>query len=92
MISQRQSTIRTWTATVVMFVIAMILAGCTNNGAPPKDSLKQENIVYFKDTRTGVCYAAMNSLDSHSLSNSTTLTYVPCTPEVEEQIRKDGVR
>ena len=69
------------------FVLALIfLAGCTSNSAPDRSDLKSTNIVYFKDDRTNVCYAAMNSLDGHSGWHTTSITYVPCTPEVEKQI------
>ena len=71
------------------FAIGMVLVinGCaTLNSAPSKADLKEDNIVYFKDSRTGVCYAALNSTGSGGYS-STTITYVPCTPEVEKLIK-----
>lgn len=33
--------------------------------------------IYFKDTRTGLCFASL------LLYNTTQITYVPCTKEVE---------
>jgi hypothetical protein len=67
-------------------VLATFLIGCSVNSAPSKSDLKETNIVYFKDSRTGVCYAAMNSTGSDGFT-STTITYVPCTPEVERMIQ-----
>lgn len=67
-------------------LLAAFLIGCTMNSAPSKSDLKETNIVYFKDSRTGICYAALNSTASDGFS-STTLTYVPCTPEVEKLIK-----
>ena len=63
------------------------LVGCTYNSAPNPSSLKSGNLTYFKDARTGICYAGMNSLDVHSGWKTTTITYVPCTPEVEKMIK-----
>lgn len=66
---------------------ATIVSGCTSNSAPKSSDIEPEkNITYFKDTRTGVCYAAMNSLDGHSGWKTTSITYVPCNSEVERLI------
>jgi hypothetical protein len=65
----------------------LALGGCAHNSAPSMSDLKPESIVYFKDTRTGICYAAMNSLDGDSGWYTTTITYVPCTPEVGRMIK-----
>jgi hypothetical protein len=67
-------------------LLAVFLVGCTINSAPKPADLKEQNIVYFKDSRTGICYAALNSLGG-DYSNTTTITYVPCTPEVEKLIK-----
>jgi hypothetical protein len=78
-----------WEKAPSRLVVALIgitfLIGCTINSAPSKSDLKEENIVYFKDSRTGICYAALNSYNGNT--TTTTFTYVPCTPEVEKMIK-----
>jgi hypothetical protein len=72
---------------LILVAVLAAAAGCgTMNSAPSKSDLKEENIVYFKDSRTGICYAALNSASTDGFS-STTITYVPCTPEVEKLIK-----
>jgi PBP1b-binding outer membrane lipoprotein LpoB len=79
---------------VVMLLIvagaALVLDGCTSNSAPSQSDLKPENLTYFKDSRTDVCYSAMSSLDAHSGWKTTTITYVPCTEKVEAAIKADA--
>jgi nitrous oxide reductase accessory protein NosL len=65
-------------------VATMMLAGCQMNSAP--DPVKSNNIVYFQDERTDICFAATNSY--HDGTYQTTLTYVPCTPKVLAMVKK----
>jgi hypothetical protein len=52
-----------------------LLVGCQQNSKP---SLPDEsNIVYFKDSRTGVCFAALNSA-TYTNFHVTSITAVPC--------------
>ena len=38
----------------------------------------KENMIYFKDERTGLCFAAVGSTNSSSLSKDVSFTCVPC--------------
>jgi hypothetical protein len=37
-----------------------------------------KNLTYFKDARTGLCFAAVNSISSSSSNSYTSITCVPC--------------
>ena len=71
---------------VAALIIAVFTVGCTSNSSGPKVS--SGDITYSKDAKTGICFATMNSLDGHSGWKTTSITYVPCTPEVEKAITK----
>lgn len=59
---------------------ATFLTGC---GEPVSTKEKMDKIVYSKDRNTNLCFA------SYAFgSRNGTLTYVPCTPEVENLIKK----
>lgn len=60
-----------------ILLLAVVLQSCQFNSTPEPDSIK-ENIVYFKDERSGLCFAAINSTNTQSLSNSSSITCVPC--------------
>lgn len=48
------------------------------NSKPDTKSLK-DDIVYFKDVRTGLCFAAINSnIGGGTTQAITSITYVPC--------------
>jgi hypothetical protein len=70
----------------IAFAALVLALGCTSNSAGP--AVSASDLTYSKDPRTGICYASMNSLDGHSGWKTTTITYVPCTPEVEKAISK----
>lgn len=73
--------------TVLMIMILLVsLSGCQINEKPEVDSIK-ENLVYFKDDRTGLCFAAVNSTNTKSLSNSTSIACVPCDSLKNVQIK-----
>lgn len=74
--------------TLFTFILAgfAVMVGCTSNSAGP--TVKSSQLTYSKDPQTGICFASMNSLDAHSGWKTTTITYVPCTPEVEKAIAK----
>ena len=61
--------------TILIFVIT--ISGCQYNDKPDTDSIK-DNIAYFKDEQTGLCFAAVNSTNTKSLSNSSSIACVPC--------------
>jgi hypothetical protein len=62
---------------LMIMVLLVSLSGCQVNEKPEVNSIK-ENLVYFKDDRTGLCFAAVNSTNTKSLSNSTSISCVPC--------------
>ncbi len=61
--------------TLLALVGVLVLAGCGNHPS---------SITYFKDHRTGLCFAAM----SDAIASNYTMTCVPCTPEVERLVEK----
>jgi hypothetical protein len=67
-----------------LVIATLILSACN----PPETSTASQSgvggIKYFKDTRTGLCFA---SASTSLTNNAATLTYVPCTPEVERLIK-----
>lgn len=67
-------------ATIIF--IALFVAACQMNSAPSK--INTDNITYFQDKRTGLCFAAMNSF-AHS-NDITVITNVPCTDKVKSHI------
>jgi hypothetical protein len=71
---------------VAALVVVAFTVGCTSNSSGPVVS--SNDITYSKDAKTGICFATMNSLDGHSGWKTTSITYVPCTPEVEKAIAK----
>lgn len=58
---------------LMVMVLLVSLSGCQVNEKPEVDSIK-ENLVYFKDDSTGLCFAAVNSTNTKSWSNSTSIT------------------
>ena len=58
-------------------MLVVLLMQCQFNTEPKIKSIR-ENLVYFKDPNTGLCFAAINSTNTSSLSNSTSITCVPC--------------
>lgn len=70
-------------AALLLIVCALIFNGCQMNSLP--DVVKPEDIRYFHDSRTDICFAATNSY--HDGYYSTTITYVPCTDKVQAIIQ-----
>jgi hypothetical protein len=61
------------------FSVALLTMSCANN------SDRIESMEYFRDTRTGLCFAAQ------ALGfNQAVMTNVPCTPDVERLIKGGG--
>lgn len=60
---------------------ALLLLGCeqTHHTVHEKE---QAYIHYYKDTRTGVCFAGSGSLQAYSA----TLAAVTCTPDIERLV------
>lgn len=58
-----------------LFVLLLFCASCTNE---THDANKvAQGLVYFRDIRTGLCFAGWRLEYQHGL-----MTNVPCTPEV----------
>ncbi len=70
----------------------VFLGGCDQNASTVSPSTAQNmvnHLTYFKDSRVNLCYAVVASrADLEVKQNGLTITYVPCTPEVEAQIVK----
>ncbi len=59
--------------------LLILLGGCSTKEAP-----QLFEIHYYKDDRTGLCFASTSSV----LANNFTLTCVPCSKEVELLLNK----
>lgn len=64
----------------ILLVCILGLIGCQSHQDVVND------FVYLKDSRTNLCFAAWGAGNRYSM------TYVPCTPEVEKQITLDVAR
>jgi hypothetical protein len=66
-----------------------VVVGCGQNASTMSGSNAREmvnHITYVKD-RYGICYAVVASrTDGDFAQNGFTITYVPCTPQVEAAI------
>lgn len=62
---------------LVSTLLAVVLSSCQFNDKADTDEIK-DNIVYFRDSNTGLCFAAINSINTKSLSSSSSITCVPC--------------
>ncbi len=62
---------------IITSIVLILIQGCQINEKPEVEGIK-ENLVYFKDNKTGLCFAAVNSTNTKSMSNSTSITCVPC--------------
>ena len=60
-----------------ILLIPLLLVGCQFNEKPDTDSIK-ENLAFFKEEKTGLCFAAVNSTNTKSLSNTSSISCVPC--------------
>ena len=78
--------------TFFVFLFSVLLVGCTQTAStmtPASVSEMAQNLTYAKDPRTNLCFAAVASRHVTDVQqNGFTITYVPCTPEVEAQIQK----
>lgn len=64
-----------------ILVLSILLMSCITNQE------HVEGFSYIKDARTNLCFALSNMG-----SNQATMTNVPCTEEVEKQIKIDSER
>lgn len=73
----RKFKLRNLVAIAVYTVLAVVLTGCQFSGESNVKDIK-ENLVYFKDEKTNLCFAAINSTNTSSLTETTSITCVPC--------------
>lgn len=59
-----------------IYVLASILAACVD--ATKAESIKVQNLDYYRDGRTGLCFVSHRLFTSYGF-----ITNVPCTREVE---------
>jgi hypothetical protein len=62
---------------IKFLLLTILFTGCQLSEKPDVDDIK-ENLVYFKDERTNLCFAAVNSRSSKSLSETSSIACVPC--------------
>jgi hypothetical protein len=69
-------------------ILTVALVVCSFGCIPPSTEKVKENLTYFKDERTGQCFAYISVYtgDSHM---QVSVTYVPCTPEVEKVLDRN---
>jgi hypothetical protein len=76
--------------TWLFIAFCLFMTGCGQNASTVSASTAQDlvnHLTYFKDSRAKLCYAVVASrLDFEAHQNGLTITYVPCTPEVEAAI------
>lgn len=59
--------------------------GCQNTSVTNTDEVL-ESLTYFRDKRTGLCFAAVSTVNGSSLSQGVALTCVPCSGKVDTLI------
>jgi hypothetical protein len=71
-------------------LLLTILVGCSQSASVVSESDAKDavnSLTYQKDARTKLCFGIVASRHVAEVSqNGLTITYVPCTPEVEAQI------
>ena len=68
-----------------IILLSILLIGCetlTQQGIENERALIKTELSYYKDTRTGLCFAGLGVGGP-----AQTITNVPCTPEVEKLIK-----
>ena len=53
----------------IILIFAITISSCQYNDKPDTGSIK-DNLAYFKDETTGLCFAAVNSTNTKSLSKT----------------------
>jgi len=65
------------TLVLIVLVLTLVVCGCGQDSSKPDVESIQDNIVYFRDGRTGLCFASVNS-DTYYGWEVTSITCVPC--------------
>jgi len=71
---------------ILLSVVLFALSSCDSDieyieGSSGMNTISSHGIKYFKDSRTGLCFAERGSINSY------TMTCVPCSEEVEKLIK-----
>ncbi len=61
---------------IALFGLLLLLAACQESSTTNVEKIENK-ITYFKDARTGLCFAALNST-TYGGSDVTSITCVPC--------------
>lgn len=67
-------------------LLFLFLVGCGISG-PTETKKEAQTIDYYKDERTGLCFARSAVENSNGFGHNI-FSYVPCTPEVEKLLVK----
>lgn len=70
---------------LIALVLGIILISCQGTSASNNEKIV-DRITYFKDPKTGLCFAAINS-DTYGFNKVTSITYVPC-----DSLKKLGIK
>lgn len=73
--------------TFVFLASLSISMSCQINTKPDVEDI-EDNMVYFKDKNSGLCFGAVNSLNTKSASNSSSITCVPCDSLIKYKLLK----
>ena len=71
---------------IVILFFAMLISSCQMSQTSNTASIVS-NLSYFRDSRTGLCFAAVNSMSSNGYT-VTSITWVPATDSVLALIKK----
>jgi hypothetical protein len=76
----------------LIVILFGVMAACSQNPSKVSRDTAQDfmnNLTYFRDMRTNLCFAVVASRrDFSTYQNGLTMTYVPCSPEVDKLIGK----
>lgn len=66
--------------------VLLLLAGCTGVQKVSDESSAKimRNVSYDRDSRTGLCYAIVGTINDQQLYNGFSITWVPCEPLIEK--------
>lgn len=62
---------------LIVFGMVLLMSACQISDKTNVQKIGN-NITYFKDAKTGLCFAAVNSISSSSSNSYTSITCVPC--------------
>jgi hypothetical protein len=62
---------------IIFLGLVLLLVSCQMSSKPNVAKVGR-NLTYFKDAKTGICFAAVNSYSNSSGNKYTSITCVPC--------------